>query len=192
MAARYHQELFTPAVLRAQRAAYGRSQAPGPAAERDPLGRDESAFIAARDSFYLATISAGGWPYIQHRGGPAGFIRSLDAQTLAFADLRGNRQLISTGNVADHDRVSLIFMDYPGRQRLKVLGHARIVNAAADPALADRLAPPSLRAKVERLWLIDVVSFDWNCPSYITPRYTAEEVEAMVGERLPDTPAPRE
>jgi predicted pyridoxine 5'-phosphate oxidase superfamily flavin-nucleotide-binding protein len=144
----------------------------GRSGEREALGPDELAFIAARDSFYMATVSADGWPYIQHRGGPRGFLRALDAHTLGFADLKGNRQLITTGNLAANDRVSLFLMDYAHRARLKLLGHARAIE---DAALADALAPAALRKRVERVMLIDVVAFDWNCPAYITPRFAADE-----------------
>ena len=185
MTDRYLETMFTKDVLKAQQEAYGRSQAPGGdpdgAAHRDALGPDEAEFIGARDSFYLGTVSSDGWPYIQHRGGPLGFLQVLDARTLAFADLRGNHQLLSTGNVAGDDRVSLFLMDYPGRRRLKILGHARTVRASDDPTLTAKIAvPASHAAKVERYFLIDVVAFDWNCPKYITPRFTADEVEELV------------
>lgn len=180
MTRRYLSELVTPDVIAAEQRQYGRSHSPEPGAAPDPLGPDEQAFIASRDSFYLSTVSTSGWPYLQHRGGPPGFLVALDPSTLGFANLRGNRQLISTGNVTGNDRVALMLMDYPNRRRLKVLGHARVLAAAADPALADRLSPaPDLRRRIETLFLIDVVAFDWNCPAYITPRYTATELAAL-------------
>lgn len=179
MATRFLSELLTPDVLAAQEAAYGRHYTLPGGAPADELGEDEVAFLADRDSFYLGTVSSSGWPYVQHRGGPKGFLKVVDEKTLGFADLKGNRQLVSTGNLSANDRVALFLMDYPGRQRLKILGHARTVDAKADPALADRLAPtPELRSRVERVVLVDVVGFDWNCPAYITPRFTEEEVEA--------------
>lgn len=181
MAAKFMQMMLTPAVQAAQERAFGRHQVVTEAPERDPLTEDEAAFIAARDSFYLGTTNSDGWPYIQHRGGPAGFLQVLGPHALGFADLTGNRQLLSTGNLAGDDRVSLFLMDYPHRERLKILGHARVLEAREHPALADQLSPsPELRGRVERIFLIDVVSFDWNCPQYITPRYTAEEVEQLV------------
>jgi predicted pyridoxine 5'-phosphate oxidase superfamily flavin-nucleotide-binding protein len=185
MPERFHVETFTPAVLAAQEHAYGRAYAVGAGAPDavDPLGPDERAFIAARDSFYLASISANGWPYIQHRGGPRGFLRALDEHTLAFADLKGNRHLITTGNLAGDDHVALFLMDYPNRTRLKLLGHARTIDARDDPALADALGAPALRKRVERVIRIDVVAFDWNCSACITPRYTADEVEEVIGSR---------
>lgn len=171
---------FTPRVLDAQKSAYGRTYAVEPDPGRDPLGPDEVAFIEARDSFYMATTSESGWPYVQHRGGPPGFLTALDEHTLAFADVRGNRQLVSIGNLATNDRVALILMDYPNRARLKLLAHAELVAADADPALTARLAPEGKTKTVERLVRLHVVGFDWNCPQNITPRFTETEVEAYV------------
>ncbi len=168
---------FTPDVLRAQEAYYGRSQQVPPAPGPDELGAQEEVFIQRRDSFYVASVNADGWPYIQHRGGPRGFLKVLDGQTLAFADLSGNRQLLTTGNVAANDRVALFLMDYPRRERLKIIGHAEVLPAKAHPALAAELATEGMPAKkIERIFRIRVTGFDWNCPQYITPRFTAEEV----------------
>lgn len=143
----------------------------------------EAAFITARDSFYLASVSETGWPYIQHRGGPAGFLRVVDVRTLAFTDLSGNRQLLSTENVTgDNDCVALFLMDYPNRTRLKIMGHAKVIDAREQPALAAQFAPhPSLLVRTERLFFVEVVSFDWNCPQHITPQFTIEEFEAAYG-----------
>ncbi len=172
---------MTPAVLKAQEHYYKRAAQPGAASERDPLGEDEQAFIADRDSFYLGTVSETGWPYIQHRGGPRGFLKVLDAKTLAFADFSGNRQMLSTGNLAMNDRVVLFLMDYPQRARLKILGHARVIDARENPDLLPKVLPEGFKAaQVERIFVIDVLSYDWNCSQYITPRFTAEEVEAAV------------
>ena len=182
MAGRYLKNCFTPEVLAAQGHYYGRPQLIPPQPERDPLTAEETEFIARRDSFYMATVTSNGWPYVQHRGGPVGFLKAIDPQTLGFADFKGNRQLLSTGNLAASDRVSLFLMDYPRRERLKILGHARVLDARGHSDLADQLTPaPDLRGKVERLFLIDVVSFDWNCPQYISPRYTEDEVREAVG-----------
>jgi predicted pyridoxine 5'-phosphate oxidase superfamily flavin-nucleotide-binding protein len=145
-----------------------------------PLGPPELAFIAARDGFYLASVSETGWPYVQYRGGPAGFLPAIDETTLGFADFRGNRQYITTGNVQADDRVSLFLMDYAHRRRLKIFGHMRIVDAADDPALAERLAVPGYPGRVERLVLIAVEAFDWNCPQHITPRFTQAELETAL------------
>jgi predicted pyridoxine 5'-phosphate oxidase superfamily flavin-nucleotide-binding protein len=178
---RFKQTVSTPAVLAAQEHYYGRAAQPGPAPDHDPLTDDERAFIAERDSFYLGTISASGWPYIQHRGGPRGFLRTLDAQTLVFADFGGNRQMLSTGNLATNDRVTLFLMDYPRRERLKILGHARVLDAREHPELIPQVLPPGFKpGQVERIFIIDVLSYDWNCSQFITPRYTAEEVETAV------------
>jgi uncharacterized protein len=178
MAENFPTQTYTPAVEAAQRKAYGYTRPAFPSSSPDRLGAEESAFIAQRDSFYIASVNENGWPYLQHRGGPRGFLKVLAPDTLAFADLRGNRQLLTTGNVAANDRVSLFLMDYPHRERLKILGHARTFLASEDPSLAARIAPGnSANTSVERFVVIQVVAFDWNCPKYITPRYTAEEVE---------------
>lgn len=177
---RYLQTYLTSAVKDAQREAYGRTLEVNGAPARDPLGPAEAAFVAARDSFYVATVSPDGWPYLQHRGGPPGFLRVLDSYTLGFADLRGNRQLITTGHLRVDDRVALFLMDYPGRRRLKLAGRARTIDPRSDPGLTEALAPPGLEERVERLFVIDCLSFDWNCPAHITPRYTAAEVEGLL------------
>lgn len=143
------------------------------------LGPTEIAFIAARNSFYMATVSQTGWPYVQHRGGPAGFVRVLDETSLGFADFRGNRQYISVGNLAKEDRVSLFFMDYPNRTRLKLLGRARAVELD-DTATLEKLELPDYRTRVERGIVIKVEGFDWNCPQHITPRFTSAEIEDAV------------
>lgn len=180
MAEKYHDLAFTDSVRKAQAHYYGKSQRTEGAPELDALTEDETGFIHERDSFYMATVSETGWPYIQHRGGRPGFLRVLSPTALAFADYRGNRQLISTGNLATNDRVALFLMDYPQRTRLKILGHARIEDARDHPELVAQLAEPEAQRLVERLFFIDVVSFDWNCQQYITPRYTAAEVETAV------------
>jgi predicted pyridoxine 5'-phosphate oxidase superfamily flavin-nucleotide-binding protein len=136
----------------------------------------ESAFIAERDSFYMATVSETGWPYVQHRGGPPGFLKVVDEKALAFADYRGNRQYISVGNLAADDRAALILMDYAGRRRLKMYVRIEPVSLDADPALAKLVADPSYKAKPERILLLHLVAFDWNCPQHITPRFTETEI----------------
>ncbi len=179
MATKYLDLTFTDSVCRTQKQYYGRTGAITGAPERDPLGQVEAEFIAARDSFYLGSISESGWPYIQHRGGPQGFLRVIDETTLAFADYKGNRQLLTTGNVSVNDRVALFLMDYKNRERLKILGHARVEDARVHSELVAQIADLKMRSSVERLVLIDVVSFDWNCPKYITPRYSIGEVEEL-------------
>jgi predicted pyridoxine 5'-phosphate oxidase superfamily flavin-nucleotide-binding protein len=180
MANRFRQTMFTPSVLAAQERYYGRSAGVVGALERDPLTDEEREFIAARDSFYMATVTETGWPYVQHRGGKPGFLRVLGPTTLAFADFGGNRQMLSTGNLAANDRVALFLMDYPQRTRLKILGHAHVEDARQNPELVRQLSEPDAHRIVERLFFIEVVSFDWNCPKYITPRYTIEEVQTLV------------
>lgn len=180
MAANFLKLAVTDSVRKAQEHYFGGSQTFVDAAERDALTEDEIAFIQTRDSFYIATISENGWPYIQHRGGRAGFLSVLNPQTLAFADYRGNRQMLSTGNLAANNRVALFLMDYPQRTRLKILGHARVEDARQHPELVQQLAEPDARGIVERLFFIEIVSFDWNCPKYITPRYTADEIQQVI------------
>ena len=140
------------------------------------LSGREAIFIAARDSFYMASVGETGWPYVQHRGGPAGFMKVLDERTIGFADYSGNRQYVSTGNFRTDKRVSLFFMDYPNRTRLKMLGRVRTVGFN-EPELLARLEDDSYPAKVERGFVIEVEGFDWNCPQHITPRFTETEVE---------------
>jgi len=149
--------------------------------QQDELGDAEAVFIASRNSFYLATVSETGWPYLQHRGGPPGFVKVLGPTTLAYADFRGNTQLISVGNAAGNDRVALILMDYAHRRRLKILGHIRVEDAStAAPELLAAVELPDYRARVERVAVIEVAAFDWNCPQHITPRFTEAEVSAAM------------
>jgi len=146
----------------------------------DRFGENEAAFIADRDSFYIATVSETGWPYVQHRGGPRGFLRVLDEHTLAFADYRGNRQYISTGNLAADGRACLFLMDYPRRARLKIYAEVETLATEAAPALTERVTIPGYRAKIERIFRLGLAAFDWNCQQHITPRFVEQEViEAM-------------
>ncbi|MER5311275.1 pyridoxamine 5'-phosphate oxidase family protein [Streptomyces sp. NPDC002773] len=189
MTSRYAQLAFTPAVRGRQlahgsRTAYARIER-GPA-NADRLTPDEVDFITTRDSFYLASTGESGWPYVQHRGGPPGFLHALDETTLAFADFRGNRQYITTGNIQGNDRVALLLMDYAHQVRLKILGTATLdEDPGAD--LLRSLTRADYRAVVERVVLIKLEAYDWNCPQHITPRYTAREIEdayAGLHERL--------
>ncbi len=141
------------------------------------LGEGEAAFIAARDGFYQATVSETGWPYVQFRGGPPGFLKVLDGKTVAYADFRGNRQYVSVGNLTGNDRVSLILMDYPNRRRLKFLGRARFDD---DEKLINDLHVEGYKAKPERAVVIDVEAFDWNCPAHIPQRLTVQEFEPVL------------
>ncbi len=143
------------------------------------LGTDEAEFIGARDSFYLSTIGASGYPYFQFRGGPPGFLKIRDPKTLAFADFRGNRQYVSVGNLQQNDKAALIMVDYANRQRLKIFARVEAVDADAAPELIAQLQDPAYEAEVERAMILHVEAFDWNCPQHITPRYTIDEVRAL-------------
>jgi uncharacterized protein len=146
----------------------------------DRFTESEAAFIAARDSFYMATVSETGWPYIQHRGGPAGFLKVVDVKTLAFADYRGNRQYISVGNLAADDRAALILMDYPNRARMKIYARVEAVALDADDALEATVREPAYKGRPERILKLHLEAFDWNCPQHITSRFTQAEITEAV------------
>ena len=181
MGHRFAEIAFTPAVKALQeqlgsRANYARLE--GAASDRNRvLGPSESGFIAQRDSFYMASVGETGWPYVQHRGGPEGFVRVLDEKTIGFADFNGNRQYVSVGNLMRDDRISLFFMDYANRTRLKLLGRVKLLDPSDSATLA-KLGVAGYRARIERGFLISVEAFDWNCPQHITPRFTLAQVEA--------------
>lgn len=185
MSSRYLSIATTPSVSAAQEhygsagqwARIGAQAHADETAQSQRLAPAETDFIGARDGFYLASVSETGWPYVQYRGGPAGFLTTVDASMMGFADFRGNRQYITTGNVSANDRVSLFLMDYAQRRRLKIYGHMRVIDAEDDPVLAKKLTVPDYPARVERLVLIAVEAFDWNCPQHITPRFTLAELE---------------
>ena len=183
MSKHYGAIAFTDAVRGVQRshgsnAFYDRKRVQGTATPGiDPLTEDEKDYLAERDNFYLASVSDTGWPYVQYRGGPAGFVRVVDDHTIGWADFRGNLQYISTGNLTSNDRVAIIALDYLHRRRLKIFGHARIVTLAEDPTLVATFADPAYDAEVERAVLVTVEAFDWNCPQHITPRFTVAELE---------------
>ncbi len=185
MGRRFKELAFTP-LVQAQQQKHGsfeQYQRLGQSAKTgDDLGPYETAFIAERDSFYMASVSETGWPYIQHRGGPKGFLRVLAPNLLGFADLRGNKQYISLGNSQHDPRAAFFFMDYPHQTRLKVLGRIEVHEGDARAAeLLPQLDPHERSSVVERVLLIHVEGFDWNCPQHITPRFTAEELqEALV------------
>ncbi len=172
---------FTEAVQKIQKQRgsdkiYGKLLEP----EADPgnqLGENEAAFIAGRDGFYQATVSQTGWPYVQFRGGPAGFLKVLDAKTIAYADFSGNRQYVSAGNLTDSDKISLILMDYPNRRRLKIWGRARLED---DEKLIGQLHVQGYKARPERAVVIMVQAFDWNCPQHIPQRLTVAELEPVL------------
>ena len=185
---------YTPSVRASQRRYGGRDLGEGleeiietPLAE---LGPREREFIAARDSFYLSTVSESGWPHVQHRGGPAGFLQVLAQDTLAFADLSGNRQYVSVGNLTRNDRAALILMDYPNRRRLKILGHVETFElAAVNPNLLAKMK--FSEGNVERIMLIRIAAFDWNCSRHITPRFTESEWQSRYSP-LSATPITKE
>jgi predicted pyridoxine 5'-phosphate oxidase superfamily flavin-nucleotide-binding protein len=188
MSHRFAEIAFTGAVKAAQTRNGSRAQnqrmaeRAGPNAE---LTDREAAFVAARDSFYLATVSETGWPYVQHRGGPPGFLKVIDSRTLAFADFGGNRQFVSVGNAAANDRVALLLMDYGQQLRLKLLGRMRMHDLGdAPPELVFEVELPDYRARIERVAVITVEAFDWNCPQHITPRFTEAEVRKSVQSLL--------
>jgi len=145
---------------------------------KDRVTSELAAFLAERDSFYLATANALGQPYVQHRGGPRGFLRVLDERTLAFADFRGNRQYISQGNLAENERAFLFLMDYARRRRIKIWGRARVVED--DPALLERLADPVYEGRPEQAIVFQIEAWDVNCPQHIPQRFDAEQVTSTV------------
>jgi len=180
MPSRFMDLMLTPDVQAAQARYYNRSQARPGTASPDTLGEDERAFIAEMDSFYMGSVSQDGWPYVQHRGGAKGFLKVLGPSTLGFADLKGNRQLLTTGNLTHDGRVCLFLMSYPLQARLKILGRADVLDSKEDPELAKALIPPGWEMATERLFRIKVEAFDWNCPQHITRRFT----EAQVSEAI--------
>jgi len=148
-------------------------------ADRYVLTDKEVAFIQSRDSFYMATIGENGWPYVQHRGGVKGFVNVINETTLAYEDYRGNGQYISTGNIQSSNKVTLILMDYPAQQRLKIWVESSIFEAGQDVDLEAKLKTQNYKVHVERIVLLKIQAFDWNCPQHITPRYTEEEMMLM-------------
>lgn len=184
MAQNYRHTLFDDAVKAMQerhgsRASYLKLDA-GADGAPDRLTTKELDYIALRDSFYMASVNADGWPYMQHRGGPAGLLRHIEGNRIGFADYRGNKQYISTANLAGNDRVSLFLMDYPNKDRLKLVGHAHSIELADNPALVTSLMPDGYRATPERAFFIDVIGWEWNCSQHITPRFTEAEISAAI------------
>jgi predicted pyridoxine 5'-phosphate oxidase superfamily flavin-nucleotide-binding protein len=155
----------------------------------DRLTEREIEFIALGDSFYMGTVSETGWPYVQHRGGPKGFLKALDDKTLAFADFRGNKQYISIGNLKVDNRVALFIMDYPNQQRLKLWARARLVDRSENPELIAKLQDTNYDARVERAVVFTIEAFDWNCPQHITPRFSPAEVERLMAPVLEENRA---
>jgi len=175
--------VFTPAVKALQerygsRRQYARLEESGSSPVR--LGPQESEFLSERDSFYMASLGASGWPYVQHRGGPKGFLKVIDDSTIAFADFRGNRQYINTGNLMTDNRVALIMVDYPRQLRLKILGRAEIFEGEQAKEWTKKVGDPAYKAIVERVFVIRVEAFDWNCQQHIVPRFTEEEIREVL------------
>lgn len=183
MTHRFADIAFTPRV-RQQQARLGVAQRNARLQElggpNDRLGAMESRFISQRDSFYMASVSESGWPYVQHRGGPAGFLKVLDEKTIGFADYQGNAQYVSVGNLQHDDRVAIILMDYVAKQRLKLLGRVKLAEQADDPGRVQLLENRDYRATTERAFVVTIEAFDWNCPQHITPRFTQADVDAVV------------
>ncbi len=183
MARKFAEITFTPSVKAAQTRYGSRAANEGFEFAEDPgdtLSEVEAAFIEARDGFYQATINENGWPYVQFRGGPPGFLKVLDGRTIGYADFRGNRQYLSVGNLAANDRIAMILMDYPNRRRLKIWARARLVHHDEDPELLARLEVPTYRARVERAVVMTIEAVDWNCPQHITPRFSEAEIDELV------------
>ena len=183
MARAFAKIAFTPSALDMQekqgsKKAYANFLSPD-ADGGDRLSEAEASFIRARDSFYQASVSQDGWPYVQYRGGPTGFLKIRDEQTLAYADFRGNRQYISAGNISENDRISLILMDYPNRRRLKIWGRAQMIDIKDDPDFVEALMDENYKARPERAVILKVEAFDWNCPQHIHPRFTVDEINQI-------------
>ena len=187
--------LFTATIKALQerygsRRQYARMEQSGPPRDGlapQALGSEEKEFLAERDSFYMASVGSTGWPYIQHRGGPPGFLKVLDDHTLAFANFSGNKQYISNGNLATDNRVALILVDYPRQARLKILGRAEVLEGEQAKESIERVRHPEYKATVESVYVIHIEAFDWNCPQHIVPRFTAEQIQqamAPIAQRM--------
>ena len=182
MPGNFGSRVFTPIVKELQErygSRHGYERYTSAATGEDAFSEFEIDFLSRRDSFYMATVGSTGWPYVQHRGGPAGFVKVLDPQTIAFADYRGNKQYVSTGNLSTDDRVAMIFVDYPNQARMKILGRVKIIDRE-HAGKTDQFQPEDPKTPIERIFVIHVEAFDWNCPKHITPRYTAEEIRAVL------------
>ncbi|WP_120501174.1 pyridoxamine 5'-phosphate oxidase family protein [Roseovarius sp. EL26] len=184
MSKRFYDHLFTDAVQAMQEengalGLYARQMAEE-APSNDTLGDKESQFISMRDGFYQATVSESGWPYVQFRGGPRGFLKVLNEKTIAYADFRGNRQYISTGNISHDDRIAMILVDYPNSARIKILGRAKLVEMKDDPTLMEKLNCGDYKGRPERAVVITVEGYDWNCPQHLPVRLTMEEMQPIL------------
>ncbi len=183
----FTQFAFTDSVKAVQeqfgsRQAYARMETSG---DRYVLTSKEISFIESRDSFYMATVGDNGWPYVQYRGGPKGFLRVIDPTTLGYADFRGNMQYISVGNINSSGKTSLFLMDYPSQKRLKIWAESEVIDTEQDEERLQNLKMPDYKAHIERLILFKIQAFDWNCPQHITPRYTTEEIAGEIAKLNP-------
>lgn len=177
----FTQFAFTDSVKKVQehhgtRDSYSRMEASG---DRFKLTYNEMSFIQSRDSFYMGTVGDNGWPYVQFRGGPKGFLKVIDETTIAYVDFRGNGQYISTGNINDSNKTSLFLMDYPSQRRLKIWAESTIIQANENEELVKRLQVEGYKARIERIVIFNIQAYDWNCPQHITPRYTADEIKEI-------------
>jgi predicted pyridoxine 5'-phosphate oxidase superfamily flavin-nucleotide-binding protein len=175
--------VFTPAVKALQERYGSRKQYASLERQSDTparLGPDEREYLAERDTFYIASIGATGWPYVQHRGGPKGFLKVIDDRTIAFADFRGNKQYISTGNLMTDDRVAIILVDYPRQLRLKILGHVEIFEGDKAKEWLAKIRDPEYKATTERVYVIRIEAFDWNCQQHIIPRFSEGEIRDVL------------
>lgn len=182
----YAKTAFTEAVQRLQekygsRPTYAKVEK---TSEKEGLGEYEEAFIGERDGFYMSSIGENGFPYIQYRGGPKGFLKVLDEETLGFLDFKGNMQFISMGNLSQNNKVALFLMDYARKVRLKIFAEAEVLDINANPELAKKLDIRNYKAKPERIVLLKVKAFDWNCPQHIKQRFTLEEMEMIFENQM--------
>ncbi len=183
MAYPFGSAIFTSAIKALQekygsRRQYARREATG--FSGDSIGPSEVQFIGERDTFYMATVGEGGWPYVQHRGGPKGFLKVIDNHTLAFADFRGNKQYITAGNLTTDARVALILVDYPAQTRLKILGRVQVFEGNEAAPWLDKVCDPGYDGIIERVFVIQVEATDWNCQQHITPRFSEEEIRSVI------------
>jgi len=172
---------FTESVKKVQeqqgsRHSYARMETSG---DRFVLTPNEISFIQSRDSFYMGTVGENGWPYVQFRGGPKGFLKVIDDTTIGYADFRGNRQYITTGNLNDNNKASLFLIDYPSQRRLKIWAESKIIDADQDPDLVQEFQMDDYKAHIERVVVFTIQAYDWNCPQHITQRYTLEEIREI-------------
>jgi hypothetical protein len=179
MAHNFGSLIFTPAIKALQerhgsRRQYAKMEQ---SASTDRLGPDEIEFLAERDSFYMASVGSTGWPYVQYRGGSTGFLKVIDDRTIAFADFRGNKQFITAGNITTDNRVALIMVDYPRQARLKILGRTEIFEGEQAVEWVARVRDPKDKTPIERVLVIRIEAFDWNCPQHITPRFTEDQIQ---------------